>query len=227
MEICDEIHKLKYKGRLKIYLILNKKSILLRCLKVNLRLKLTIRHNHNFILLNQKNSKIMKKMTFAVITMLIIAVLGTSCTKTQTEPAEPGMATVTLHLGINTDETNDTTYNGGFMTQWENVPSGTVVKFVVDSRNLQENPVAGYAYDKLTYDGTVDGSGDVIVELPAIGTAYDVDVKFPDLEVGIKRERYNTVTTNDEVITETEIITKGDEAISVWDGAIIIQEHNY
>ena len=96
-----------------------------------------------------------------------------------------------------------------------------------NSENLQENPVSGYAYDKLTYDGTVDASGDVMVELPAIGTAYDVDVKFPDLEVGIKRERYNTVTGNDEVITETEIVTKGDETISVWDGAVIIQEHNY
>lgn len=169
----------------------------------------------------------MKKLTFAVITMMMIAVLGTSCTKTQTEPAEPGTAMVTLHLGINTDETNDTTYNGGFMTQWENVPSGTMVKFVIDSEDLQENPVAGYAYDKLTYTGTVDGSGDVMIELPAIATPLNVDVKFPDLELEIRRERYNTVTGNNEVITETEIMTKGDESVSVWDGAIIIQEHNY
>jgi len=166
-------------------------------------------------------------MTFAAIVMMVIAVLGTSCTKTQTEPAEPGTAMVTLHLGINTDETNDTTYTGAFMTQWETVPSGTMVKFVVNSEDLQENPVAGYAYDKLTYTGTVDASGDVMIELPAIGTPLTVEVKFPDLELGVKRERVNAITGNNEVITETEIFTKGDESISVWDGAIIIQEHNY
>lgn len=166
-------------------------------------------------------------MTFAAIVMMVIAVLGTSCTKTQTTPAEPGTAMVTLHLGVNTDETNDTTYTGGVATTYENVPSGSIVKFVVDSRDLQENPVSGYTYDKLTYDGTVDASGDVMVELPAIGTPYDVEVKFPDLELGVKRERANNVTGNAEIITETEIFTKGDESISVWDGAVIIQEHNY
>lgn len=169
----------------------------------------------------------MKKLTLAAIVMMVIAVLGTSCTKTQTAPAEPGTAMVTLHLGINTDETNDTTYNGSTMIQHENVPAGTVVKFVVNSEKLQENPVAGYSYDKLTYDGTVDASGDVVVELPAIGTPYDVDVKFPDLELDVRRERFNTVTGNDEVITETEIFTKGDTTINVWDGAVIIEEHNY
>jgi hypothetical protein len=169
----------------------------------------------------------MKKMTFAAIIMMLIAVLGTSCTKTQTEPAEPGTAMVTLHLGINTDETNDTTYNGSTATQWETVPSGTVVKFVVDSKDLQENPVSGYAYDKLTFDGTVDASSNVTVELPAIGTPYDVDVKFPDLEADVKRERANVFTGNTETYTESEIFTKADEAVSVWDGAIIIQEHNY
>lgn len=166
-------------------------------------------------------------MTFAAIVMMVIAVLGTSCTKTQTTPAEPGTAMVTLHLGINTDETNDTTYNGGIMTQWENVPAGTMVKFVVDSRDLQENPVSGYTYDKLTYTGTVDASGDVMIELPAIATPLAVEVKFADLELDVRRERFNTVTGNDEVITETEIFTKADESVSVWDGAIIIQEHNY
>jgi hypothetical protein len=169
----------------------------------------------------------MKTITFAAITMMIIAVLGTSCTKTQTEPSEPGTAMVTLHLGINTDETNDTTYNGTGATQWESVPSGTMVKFVINSEDLQENPVSGYAYDKLTYTGEVDASGDVIIELPAIANPLSVDVKFPDLELGVKKERYNTVTGNNEVITETEIFTKADESVSVWDGAIIIEEHNY
>lgn len=169
----------------------------------------------------------MKKMTFAAIVTMLIAVLGTSCTKTQTEPAEPGTAMVTLHLGINTDETNDTTYNGSSMTQYEAVPAGTVVKFVVDSKDLQENPVSGYAYDKLTFDGTVDASSNVMVEVPAIGTAYSVEVKFPDLEVDVKKERAHVFTGNPEIYTESEIFTKGDEAVSVWDGAIIIQEHNY
>lgn len=166
-------------------------------------------------------------MTFAALASMAIAVLGTSCTKTQTTPAEPGKAMVTLHLGINTDLTNDTTYNGGSQIQYENVPSGTVIQFVIDSEDLQENPVSGYAYDKLTSTATVDGSGNVSVELPAIATPLNVEVKFPDLELDEKKERYNTVTSQNEVITETKIFTKGKEDISIWDGATIIQEHNY
>lgn len=169
----------------------------------------------------------MKKMTFAAIVMMLIAVLGTSCTKTQTEPAEPGTAMVTLHLGMNTNETNDTTYDGTVDTLYETVPAGTVVKFVVDSRDLQENPVSGYAYDKLTFDGTVDASSNVTVEVPAIGTPYSLEVKFPDLEADVTKERANVFTGNPEIYTESKIFTKPDESVSVWDGAIIIQEHNY
>lgn len=169
----------------------------------------------------------MKKMTFAAAAMMAVAVLGTSCTKTQTTPAEPGKAMVTLHLGINTDLTNDTTYNGSTQIQYERVPEGTVVHFVVDSRDLQENPVSGYSYDKLTSTGTVDASGNVTVELPAIATPLSAEVKFPNLELDERKERYNTVTSQNEVITEKKIFTKGDESVSIWDGAVIIEEYNY
>lgn len=169
----------------------------------------------------------MKNLTFAAIVMMVMAVLGTSCTKTQTTPAEPGKAMVTLHLGVNTNETNDTTYSGAVQTQWENVPSGTVIQFVIDSKDLQENPDTTYSYDKLTSTGTVDASGNVTVELPAIGTPLNAEVKFPDLELDVKKERINAITGNKETYTESTIFTRQKEDISIWDGAMIIQEHNY
>ena len=168
----------------------------------------------------------MKNVIFSVFVLAVVA-FASSCTKPQTTTAEPGSASVTLHLGINYDETNDTSYAGNFERIYENVPAGTMIKFVMDSRDLQENPVNNYNYDLLTYTGTVDANGDVMVELPAIADPANVDVKFPDLELMYKYNGTSALTGEDTVFTEMEIYTKNDQNISVWDGAILIQEHNY
>jgi hypothetical protein len=160
---------------------------------------------------------------------MIVAMLGTSCTKTQTTPKEPGKATITLHLGVNTDITNDTTYNGGSATQYEKVPAGTIVNFVYDSKDLQHAPAAGYAYEMLTVPGTVDANGDVMVTIPAIYKALTVTAKFPELELQQTYTRI-AVGTNPpltEKVTKPIIYTKADVAITVWDGAIIVRKENY
>lgn len=169
----------------------------------------------------------MEKITLSALVIAMIAILGTSCTKEATTPAAPGTAMVTLQLGINTDLTNDTTYNGFSETVYENVPSGTMVKFVIDSRDLQRNPVNGYNYEELTYTGTVGANGEVMIELPAIADPANVQVKFPELRLDERRERYNTVTQQDEIITESKIYTRSTVNISVWDGAVLVREYNY
>lgn len=169
----------------------------------------------------------MKEMNFFALVLLLVAVLGTSCTKEQTVRKEAGMANVVLYLTVNTDLTNDTTYNGSTMTMRENVPQGTEVRFILDSRDLQARPNGSYSYDDLTFIGTVDGEGKVMIELPASVDGLDVDIKFPDLWLQERKERYNTVTRQDEVITEEKLYTKSDESITIHEGATVIREYNY
>lgn len=172
----------------------------------------------------------MKKLTFAAIVMMVVAMLGTSCTKMQTKTADPGKAMITLHLGINTDVTNDTTYSGASQTQYEKVPSGTVIHFVYNSKDLQHNPSGTYAYEMLTVTGTVDANGDVMVEIPSIYKALDVTVKFPDLELDETYTRMRvpvTVPVVYEKVTKKVIYTKANHTIGIWDGAKIVQKLNY
>jgi hypothetical protein len=172
----------------------------------------------------------MKKLTFAAIVMMVVAMLGTSCTKMQTKTADPGKATITLHLGINTDVTNDTTYNGSSQTQYEKVPAGTVVHFVYDTKDLQHNASASYAYEMKTVTGTVDANGDVMVEIPSIYKALNVVAKFPDLELDETYTRVRvpvTVPIVIEKVTKKVIYTKANVNIGVWDGAIVVQKENY
>ena len=168
----------------------------------------------------------MKNVIFSIFVLAVVA-FASSCMKPQTTTADPGKASVTLHLGINYDETNDTSYAGNFETVYENVPSGTVIQFIMDSRDLQENPVNNYDYDMLTYTGTVDANGDVIVELPAIADPASVEVKFPDLELTNRYDGTSALTGEDTVFTELVIYTKNNQFLSVWDGAVLIQDHFY
>lgn len=169
----------------------------------------------------------MKEMNFVALVLLLVAVLGTSCTKEQTARKEAGTANVILYLTVNTDMTNDTTYNGSFMTMRENVPQGTEVRFVIDSRDLQARPNGSYTYDDLTFVGTVDAAGKVMVELPASVDGLNVEVKFPDLWLQERKERFNTVTNQDEVITEEKLYSRNDASFSIHEGATVIKEYNY
>lgn len=172
----------------------------------------------------------MKKLTFAAIVMMMVAMLGTSCTKMQTKTTDPGKAMITLHLGVNTNVYNDTTYDGSFQTQYEKIPAGTVIHFVYDTKDLQHNPSSTYAYEMKTITGTVDANGDVMVEIPSIYKALDVTVKFPDLELDkvVKRVRLPVTTpVVYEIVNEKTIYTKANVTIGVWDGAIIVQKENY
>lgn len=158
----------------------------------------------------------MKNLFFAAIALLMVGAVS-SCTKTQTQTAEPGTAMVTLHLRVNNDETNSSNGN----TIWENIPAGTVVSFIIDTEDLQYNPNTSYAYDKMIKTATVDANSDVTIELPAIADPYNVTVKFPDLEL---TRTYNSGGTT---MTETEVYQNSDINISVWDGAQEFRTETY
>lgn len=168
----------------------------------------------------------MKNLFFAVVAFLIVAGFA-SCTKTQTTVAEPGMASVMLTLEVNTDMTNDTTASGASQIQYEAIPAGTTVQFVVDGRDLQLNPVSGKNYEDVTYTADVAANGMVMVELPATVNPATVTVKFPDLVLTETKTRFNVFTGRTEKFEEEELYTRSNATISIWDGATIIREYRY
>jgi hypothetical protein len=57
-----------------------------------------------------------------------------------------------------------------------------------------------------------------------------VTAKFPDLELDETYTRLRvpvTIPAVYEKVTRKKIYTKADHAITVWDGAIIVQKENY
>lgn len=167
----------------------------------------------------------MKNVIFAALTLIVVAVFVSSCTKEQVVPSEPGKAMVTYMVGVNSDETNDTTANGAARTTYEAVPSGTEVIFTINSADLQRNANSGYTYETLTYRATTEANGMVKVELPAIGTTLGVDVRFPDLKIAVKKEM--TINGNLTTVTEEEIFTGGTQTVTIYDGAQILRKYEY
>lgn len=171
----------------------------------------------------------MKKLTFAAAVALTIAVLGTSCTKTPTTPAEPGKAMLTLNLELNTNEANDTLSNGSASPKkkWENnFPADFAVQFVYDSKGLHENPASGFTYDKLVVNGTY-ANGKVSVVIPSISKPDSVEVKFPDLELTRTWRLADTGVSGFPArdTTEIRVYERATEKYAIWDGAIIIKDH--
>lgn len=166
----------------------------------------------------------MKNVIFAAFALTVLALFASSCTQEQVVPAEPGTGMITYMVSVNSDETNDTTATGSSMVTLEPVANQEVI-FSLDSRQLQRNPVSGYNYKTLTYRATTDANGMVSIELPATGDDVDVDVRFPDLVVSVKREvsRNGTMV----IINEDEIFGGGTITKTIFEGAKIVDEYEY
>lgn len=165
----------------------------------------------------------MKKLAF-FSSLLAVLVLVSCSKKEETVTAEPGKATITINLEVNSDVTNDTTSTGAPQTNYELIPDGTVVTFEVDSRDLQENPVSGYNYDKLYYTGSVS-NGSVTVEVPASREPHNVIVRFNDLE--INERDTETVNGVRSYVETPRVYTKSSLSVSVWEGASVIRDNEY
>lgn len=167
----------------------------------------------------------MKNVIFTAIALTVLAVFGSSCTKEQVMPSEPGKAMVTYTVLLNSDETNDTTMNGTAKIMYEPVANQEII-FSMYSRDIQRNPSSNYSYETLTFRGTTDANGKVAVEVPAIGRSATLSIRFPELRVEVKRER--TDRNGDPIIvTEEEYFVGAVSTAVVFDGAQIIREYTY
>jgi hypothetical protein len=103
----------------------------------------------------------------------------------------------------------------------ENVPNGTKIIFRIDSRDLVQNPIAGYTYQILQYETTVvDGA--YSIELPTVKfQAVPVDIVPVDFKANqmqaddsFKEKTFwgNAVTTT----TQEGEVTFQDLTYNVW-----------
>ena len=155
--------------------------------------------------------------------LIFLVTFSTSCKKDEvTNTKITGSASVTGTLKANLDLTNDTAQNGTPQIQFENVPQGTVITFIIDSKDLEEHPDTTYNYAKLQYTTAVGSNGSFSVALPANANAINAEVRFGDFS-------YNVIIgfQGSTPITDNQIFTKGIDNISIYNKAVIIKEYTY
>ncbi|HNQ69199.1 MAG TPA: hypothetical protein PKN32_12525 [Bacteroidales bacterium] len=152
-----------------------------------------------------------------IFSILLIATLGmllvfTGCKEDEYVPEPLKMVTVsgTVKGDLDLGEAGN-----------ENVPNGTKIIFRIDSRDLVQNPIAGYTYQVLQYETTViDGA--YSIELPTVKfQAVPVDIVPVDFKANqmqaddsFKEKTFwgNAITTT----TQEGEVTFQDLTYNVW-----------
>ena len=166
----------------------------------------------------------MKKNVYFFVFVLLLSLSVTSCKKDSatTNTKTTGSASVSGTLKANLDMTNDTTQNGTPQIQNENVPAGTLITFIIDSKDLQDNPDSAYVYPKLEYTTTVEANGAFSISLPANTNPINAEVRFADF-------RYNVIVgfQGSTPITHNLIFSKAVDHVSIYNKAVVIKDYTY
>lgn len=125
-----------------------------------------------------------------IISIMLIASLGvmlvfTGCKEEVVEPDPLVMVTVSGEVECELDLTN---------VNLESVPNGTKLIFRINSQDLVQSPIAGYAYQTLQYETTVT-DGKYTIELP---TAVHAGVNVIVTPVDFKAEQTQADNSEDE-----------------------------
>ena len=160
----------------------------------------------------------MKRKIFAVLAIGTIAIA--SCKKVEPTPATaPGTATAEGTLWADLDIANDTDAFGWYQWNPETAPSGIRVTAIVDSYDLDQTPDPSYDYQDLKYYATTDASGKYsIANIPCFNMPINVELMFNDFTADQKQSGTTTVSTN---------FSLGSAWITVYDGAVVINDFNY
>lgn len=124
----------------------------------------------------------MKKKLFFVLSLSGLLCF-TSCSKEEISPTisvANGNAVITGEVLCNKNTTNDTNEFGVYKLQYENIQSGKIV-FHINGKDLQPDPVAGYAYQDITVEASINSDGTYAVELPCRIMDTRVTIKFSDV----------------------------------------------
>lgn len=175
----------------------------------------------------------MKKTLLGIMTFAAMSFAVVSCSEEEQTPVEPGTATVSGVIEANIDLANDTLSDGSNDPngKWEFAPAGTKLTFVINGADLDQNPQPGYNYKDLNYTAEVGANGAYTVELPAYETPFNVSVKFDDFaadQVDFGNDPGDTTATGmPATVTMRTIYFKGDENVTIWDGANVIEDFRY
>lgn len=112
------------------------------------------------------------------IAVALISVLAACENISNPEPIEvintEKTATIQGVVYANLDVTNDTT--GTMQQDFERAPANTTIKVVLDSRDFVRNPHPAVNYQSLTYETTVDASGNYSIEVPALDRGVNAEI---------------------------------------------------
>jgi len=164
----------------------------------------------------------MKKQIFSALAIGVIAI--TACNKKEVTPPAPGAATIEGSIKAPIDLSNDTTQVGVFISGLKNegVLSGTLITAVIDTEDLQDNPQAGYTYEKIIRTTTIGSDGSFkFTDIPAYAKSIPVTLKFNDFQTNQKQ--FDTANNPD--IKKT--YTLSNDAVMVYKGAVVIKEYTY
>jgi len=165
----------------------------------------------------------MKKKLLPILAIGILAMF--SCKKTTNPtPAEPGMATIQGKLYAPIDLSNDTTALGVFTNGLHNESAiaGIVVTAIVDSRDLQQNPQAGFNYELLKFTTATGSDGSFsFSDIPAYSEEINVELRFNDFE----EDQIQFDPSNNP--SEKKVFSLSNKTVNVYDGALVIKEYDY
>ncbi|MFH2144242.1 MAG: hypothetical protein ABIJ97_17580 [Bacteroidota bacterium] len=166
----------------------------------------------------------MKKI-LVLITIASLALMITfSGCKKEEEVLDLTLPTATIKGKVWADLNlaNDTTSSGWYKYNPEFAPSGTKIIAVINSVDLVDAPAAGYTYQDLTYEGSVNATGDYTITIPARGTDVNVTIKAVDFT-------YDQITMDiyPATKTEREIFTVGDQVTTVVANQIRVIDFAY
>lgn len=119
-----------------------------------------------------KSFNLILKSTIAAA-VFAVAISCESVTNPEPIPAidTTKTATITGTAYANLDMSNDTT--GATEQDYERAPAGTAVKVVLDARDFSASADPN---QNLTYNTSVDGSGNFTIEVPATDAAINADI---------------------------------------------------
>ena len=169
-----------------------------------------------FYLCGIKSHTVMKNKFLPLVALAgSLAIVG--CSEDEQTPMEPGMGMIKGRVTAMLDMTS---------IAMDNVPQGTGITFIIDSRDLDKNPDPNFTYDKIITRATVEADGTYEVSLPVGTNPVPVQVVFDDFEFDA-----TLLTTNDQGFQESvvarTVYKRSNQMLMLTEGQTLVSDFQY
>ena len=169
-----------------------------------------------FYLCGIKSHTVMKNK-FLPLVALAGSLAFVGCSEDEQTPMEPGMGMIKGRVTAMLDMTS---------IAMDNVPQGTGITFIIDSRDLDKNPDPNFTYDKIITRATVEADGTYEVSLPVGTNPVPVQVVFDDFEFDA-----TLLTTNDQGFQESvvarTVYKRSNQMLMLTEGQTLVSDFQY